>query len=184
MTTFSTEHHQALTAADRPQDKLAALRTAAQRAGVTSGKSKTSKNARAAKKVPPPAAAGKREGKPIAIRDGHKTAPPLNRPKQPNRATHITPTPARQPHRVPMPCQTQSRLSAGFVLSVLLGNVALRADTVISHEGKQIWLKDSFTSEGKRIGVSECCLESDPCEWHEALGRLEQCACPLSSSSQ
>jgi hypothetical protein len=83
-----------------------------------------------------------------------------------------------------MPSQAQSRLSAGFVLSVLLGNVALQADTVISHEGKQVWLKNAFTSQGKRIGVSACCLESAPCEWHEALGRFEQCRYPLVSSSR
>ena len=154
MATFSTEHHQALTAADRPQDKTAALRRAAPKAGVTSGKSKRSKNARAPKKVPPPAAAGNRKAKPIAIRDGPQAAPPLNQPKQPNRAAHIIPSPARQPHRVPMPYQAQSPLSASFVLSVLLGNVALQADTVISHEGKQVWLKDAFTSQGKRIGVT------------------------------
>src|SRR3954469_23341080 len=103
MTTFPTKHQQTLTAADPPQDKPATLRTSPQKAGLTSGKSKTSKKARAAKKVPRPAAGGKKVGKLIAIPDRHKTAPPLNQPKQPNRASHPIPTPAWRTRRVPVP---------------------------------------------------------------------------------
>ena len=78
-----------------------------------------------------------------------------------------------------MRSQTQRRPGVGIELSIQLGNVDWQADTVISHEGRHVWLKDAFTSKGERIGVGACCLESAPCGWHEALGRIEQCGYPL-----
>jgi len=57
-----------------------------------------------------------------------------------------------------------------------------RSEPGINDEGQQVWLKDAFTRNGERIGVGPCCLESDPCGWHQGLDRLERRGFPLSSS--
>ena len=59
------------------------------------------------------------------------------------------------------------------VIKVLLGNVPLTVDTVITNlDGARVWLKNAFDSKGRRIGVSACCPEAAPCAWHAAVGRL------------
>ena len=63
------------------------------------------------------------------------------------------------------------------VIKILLGNVPLTADTVITNlDGAKVWLKDAFDPKGRRIAVSACCPESDPCPWHAAIARLIQSA--------
>jgi hypothetical protein len=60
-----------------------------------------------------------------------------------------------------------------------------RTDTLsITDEGRHVWLKDAFTRTGERIGVGPCCLEADPCAWHDALDRVEQSAFVLISSKR
>ena len=59
----------------------------------------------------------------------------------------------------------------GAVIRVLLG-IDCQADTVISHNGARVWLKDAFSKNGRRIGVAACCLQSAPCMWHDTLGRI------------
>jgi hypothetical protein len=56
------------------------------------------------------------------------------------------------------------------MISILLG-IGLVADTVVESFGVRVWLRDSFDSTGRRIGVIDCCTEANPCPWHEALGR-------------
>jgi hypothetical protein len=184
MTTFPTEHQQALSAADRGQEKNEALRTGPQKGRVGRPKGNASKKACAAKKARPTLATGNGEAKPGASRD--QPTPKWERLQQPDRATqkHIVPTPARQVRPVSIRQQTHSRPGTGIVLSLLLGNADWQADTVINHEGRNVWLKDAFTCQGKRIGVGACCLESTPCEWHEALGEIEQYGYPLISSKR
>ena len=59
----------------------------------------------------------------------------------------------------------------GSSVRVLLGNPPLEADTVaINCSGEPIWLKESFCGS-TRIGVTECCPESAPCPWHQAIGQ-------------
>ena len=51
----------------------------------------------------------------------------------------------------------------------LLEALRWKADMVITnHDGDRVWLKECF-SEGKRIGITDCCFETDPCDWHRAL---------------
>jgi hypothetical protein len=37
-----------------------------------------------------------------------------------------------------------------------------------------VWLKESFTPGGKRLGVIDCRHESNPCAWHSALAQFPQ----------
>ena len=44
------------------------------------------------------------------------------------------------------------------------------ADMVVTSPfGERVWLKECFNEEGRRIGITECCLEDNPCEWHRSL---------------
>ena len=52
----------------------------------------------------------------------------------------------------------------------LLDSLRWREDIVITnHDGERVWLGPCFLN-GKRIGITDCCLEGDPCDWHRALG--------------
>jgi len=70
------------------------------------------------------------------------------------------------------PDSAQSPLSAAVILSVDIG-IHLQPDTVVNRDGKRVWLKEAFTSTGRRIGVGPCCLESEPCPWHKSLSRAD-----------
>lgn len=42
-------------------------------------------------------------------------------------------------------------------------------DMVITNdEGERVWLKPCYI-DGKRVGITDCCLESDPCDYHKKL---------------
>lgn len=52
----------------------------------------------------------------------------------------------------------------------LLKSLRWSEDMVITnHEGERVWLKPCLDREGKRIGVTDCCLEDDPCDWHRTM---------------
>jgi hypothetical protein len=39
---------------------------------------------------------------------------------------------------------------------------------VTNDEGKRVWLGPCFNKKGERIGITDCCLESNPCKRHRA----------------
>ena len=42
---------------------------------------------------------------------------------------------------------------------------------VTNHEGERVWLGPCLDSNGKRIGITDCCPEDGPCEHHAAIVR-------------
>jgi hypothetical protein len=45
------------------------------------------------------------------------------------------------------------------------------ADMIIENPfGERVWLKESYV-DGKRVGITDCCPEEYPCEWHSAFRR-------------
>ena len=51
----------------------------------------------------------------------------------------------------------------------LLKSLRWKADmAVVNYFGEHVWLCPCFDSSGKRIGITECCRVSDPCEHHRA----------------
>jgi len=54
----------------------------------------------------------------------------------------------------------------------LLESLRWKADMVIiNHDGERVWLKECFNQSGKKIGITDCCPEVFPCEWHAVLAR-------------
>lgn len=39
---------------------------------------------------------------------------------------------------------------------------------IYNHFGDHVWLK-ALSVDGKRVGITECCFVSDPCEHHKRL---------------
>jgi hypothetical protein len=37
---------------------------------------------------------------------------------------------------------------------------------VVNHDGEGMWLKAALDANGRRIGITDCCLSADPCEHH------------------
>lgn len=57
----------------------------------------------------------------------------------------------------------------------MLDALRWREDTVITnHEGERVWLKPCINSDGKRIGITDCCPADDPCEYHKILAGAVQ----------
>lgn len=51
----------------------------------------------------------------------------------------------------------------------LLDSLRWTEDMVITnYEGERVWLKPCYI-DGKRVGITDCCLESDPCDYHKKL---------------
>lgn len=51
--------------------------------------------------------------------------------------------------------------------SELLASLRWHEDMVVTnYEGERVWLAPCFDKEGKRHGITDCCLESDPCDYH------------------
>lgn len=51
----------------------------------------------------------------------------------------------------------------------LLQSLRRSEDMVITNcAGERVWLKPCVL-DGKRIGITDCCLEDDPCEHHARL---------------
>lgn len=36
-----------------------------------------------------------------------------------------------------------------------------------NHEGEWVWLGPCYDSDGKRIGITDCCPADNPCERHK-----------------
>ena len=57
--------------------------------------------------------------------------------------------------------ESQFLSCAATAIRLSSGTTALQADTVvINTDGRRVWLKESFTPRGKRVGVIDCCPES------------------------
>ena len=55
----------------------------------------------------------------------------------------------------------------------LLKELRWHADMVITnYDGDRVWLKDCYDGL-KKAGITDCCLESDPCEWHKDVKRCQ-----------
>jgi|GEM_PF-5449322 len=51
----------------------------------------------------------------------------------------------------------------------LLSGLRWREDMIVTnHEGERVWLKPCVV-QGKRLGITDCCLADDPCDYHKAL---------------
>lgn len=47
-----------------------------------------------------------------------------------------------------------------------LDSLRWREDTVITnHDGERVWLKPMYV-DGKRVGITDCCLADEPCDSH------------------
>lgn len=49
---------------------------------------------------------------------------------------------------------------------------ALQCDVdmvIMNHNGERVWLGPCLGAEGKRIGITDCCLEIAPCEHHRKI---------------
>ncbi len=74
---------------------------------------------------------------------------------------------------------TDVPLSAAYgngvqVIRVLLGNIALETDTVVTNcDGARIWLKDVFDGNRRRIGSARACCPASTPVWHAAVGCLQ-----------
>lgn len=44
---------------------------------------------------------------------------------------------------------------------------------VINDFGEHVWLKPYYNSDGKRIGITECCFVDSPCEWHKKIAESQ-----------
>jgi hypothetical protein len=54
--------------------------------------------------------------------------------------------------------------------SELLASLRWREDMVImNYDGERVWLKVCFGADGKRNGITDCCLESEPCAHHAKI---------------
>lgn len=42
---------------------------------------------------------------------------------------------------------------------------------VMNYEGSLVWLGPCFDDKGKRIGITDCCFASNPCDHHKALAK-------------
>lgn len=52
----------------------------------------------------------------------------------------------------------------------LLSSLRWCEDMVITnYEGERVWLKPALDRNGKRHGITDCCLADDPCDYHKAL---------------
>jgi len=52
----------------------------------------------------------------------------------------------------------------------LLEGLRWREDMVITNcEGERVWLGPALSSKGERVGITDCCLEDDPCDHHKTL---------------
>lgn len=52
----------------------------------------------------------------------------------------------------------------------LLESLRWKADMLITnYENERVWLTEKYI-DGKRIGITDCCLESNPCDYHGNLG--------------
>lgn len=52
---------------------------------------------------------------------------------------------------------------------------ALRWDVdqcVVNPFGERVWLKACHDASGRRIGITDCCLASEPCERHRMTTEL------------
>lgn len=53
-----------------------------------------------------------------------------------------------------------------------LESLRWKADTIITnYEGETVWLKPRFNAQGKRIGITDCCLSDAPCPRHRRIGK-------------
>jgi hypothetical protein len=57
----------------------------------------------------------------------------------------------------------------------LLDSLRWSEDRVITnHEGERVWLKVLYDGSGKRIGITDCCLEESPCERHAEMVKAKR----------
>ena len=55
----------------------------------------------------------------------------------------------------------------------LLASLRWEADTIVTnHAGERIWLCHARDEAGGIVGLTDCCLESDPCRVHALRGAL------------
>ena len=51
-----------------------------------------------------------------------------------------------------------------------LASLRWRANmVVVNHFGERVWLKPLFDAKGRLLGITDCCLENEPCSRHAAI---------------
>lgn len=62
--------------------------------------------------------------------------------------------------------ETATPKEARTMLDALRWSIDMK---VYDEFGDHVWLGPYYDKNGKRIGVTQCCLVDDPCEHHSAL---------------
>lgn len=54
----------------------------------------------------------------------------------------------------------------------ILASMRWDVDQVITNPfGERVWLKALLDENGKRQGITDCCPEDHPCEWHAGIAK-------------
>lgn len=62
-----------------------------------------------------------------------------------------------------------------IVAAAVLDAARWRVDQPITnHDGERVWLGPCFDKDGKRIGITDCCLVDSPCAHHAALAGVKE----------
>jgi hypothetical protein len=52
-------------------------------------------------------------------------------------------------------------------MNQVMDTVSWGVDMVITNDaGDRVWLREFFDAHGQQVGITDCCLETSPCEWH------------------
>lgn len=61
---------------------------------------------------------------------------------------------------------------------LLLSALRWKENMVVTNDfDERVWLRPLLDKERKRIGITDCCFESDPCERHLRMSK-ESAPCP------
>ena len=61
-------------------------------------------------------------------------------------------------------------MSEGVDPQELLARLRWDVDSLITnYDGERVWLKAATDENGKRIGITDCCLAECPCEHHSKV---------------
>ena len=68
-----------------------------------------------------------------------------------------------------MAIDESNRLATREELEAVLESLRWKADmAVVNHFGDHVWLTECY-SNGKQIGITDCCFVDDPCDRHRPL---------------
>lgn len=66
--------------------------------------------------------------------------------------------------------KNKPRIIHNVLAKSILNDLRWKEDMVITnYNNERAWLKPCLDDSGKRIGITDCCLESDPCDRHSTM---------------